>query len=179
MRSASTVTHDELNSKPSKSARKREYQARQELGEQLIELSIEQLQGIGLDEDLYDAVVAARSISSHGALRRQKQLIGKIMLRIDPEPVRVALEAIGRNDRADKQIFKEAEMWRDRITAGGEADLDAWFTRIGDRNEALEKEVLHLRRATTDRARKQAKRNIFREIHKELVDEMQKQALNI
>ena len=168
-----------MNSKPSKSARKREYQALQELGEQLVELSIEQLRGIGLDEDLYDAVVAARSISSHGALRRQKQLIGKIMRRIDPEPIRAALDAIGRNDRADKQVFREAEMWRDRITAGGEADLDAWFTRIGDRNASLEQEIRHLRRATSDRARKQAKRNIFREIHKDLIDEMQKQALNI
>jgi ribosome-associated protein len=168
-----------LNSKPSKSARKRDYLALQELGEQLIELSVERLQGIGLEEDLYDAVLAARSISSHGALRRQKQLIGKIMRRVDPEPIRAALEAFGKNDRADKQIFREAEGWRDRIAMGGAEDLDAWFTRIGLRNESLEKEVRNLRRAHDDRARKQAKRNIFREIHKDLVDEMQKRAMNI
>jgi ribosome-associated protein len=158
---------------------KREYQALQELGEQLIELSVEKLQGIDLDDELYEAVIAARSMSSHGALRRQKQLIGKIMRRIDPAPVRAALEAIGGNDRADKRIFREAEMWRDRITTGGTADLDAWFARIGMRSESLEQEVRRLRQATGDRARKHAKRSIFREIHKELVDEMQKQALNI
>ena len=70
-------------------------------------------------------------------------------------------------------------MWRDRIATGGRADLDAWFTRIGARKESLEQEVHHLRSATSDRARKQAKRSIFREIHKDLVDEMQKRALNI
>ena len=149
------------------------------MGEQLIDLSIEQLQAIGLDEDLYDAVIAARSITSRSALRRQKQLIGKIMRRIDPEPVCKALEAMDRNDRIGKQIFREAELWRDRISGGGAAELDAWFTRIGSRKSSLENEVRELRRATSERARKLAKRRIFREIHKDLLDEMQKRALNI
>ena len=84
-----------MNSKPSKSARKRETLALQTLGERLIELAPEQLASIGLDEALLEAILAAKSIRAHGALRRQKQLIGKLMRGIDPAPVAAALEAFG------------------------------------------------------------------------------------
>jgi ribosome-associated protein len=50
-----------------------------------------------LDEELRDAVLEARRIKAHGALRRQKQYIGKLMGRIDPEPIREALERLRRN----------------------------------------------------------------------------------
>jgi ribosome-associated protein len=168
-----------LNSKPSKSAKKREYLALQELGEQLIALSPEQLRDIDMDETLLDAVLAARSMTSRGALRRQKQLIGKLMRRVDPNPIRAALYALGSGDRIDKQLFKEAEIWRDRIAAGGMEDLDAYFARIDHRNGTLEDHVRALRQAPNNRAQKQAMRGIFREIHKDLVDEMQKQAPTI
>ena len=84
------------DSKPSKSARKREYLALQKLGEELILLRESDLQGIALDEELLEAVVAARQIKSHGALRRQKQYIGKIMRQVDPEPIRAALDRLRR-----------------------------------------------------------------------------------
>ena len=46
---------------------------------------------MALDEDLLEAVLDARRIKSHSALRRQKQYIGKIMRRIDPQPIRAAM----------------------------------------------------------------------------------------
>ena len=84
------------DTKPSKSARKREHLARQKLGEELIALRDADLRSLALDEDLFEAVVEARSIKAHGALRRQKQYIGKIMRHIDPEPIRAALESLHR-----------------------------------------------------------------------------------
>ena len=77
--------------KPSKSARKREYLARQKLGESLIPLQEPDLIAMDLDEDLLEAVLEAKRIKKHGALRRQKQYIGKLMSRVDPEPIRAAL----------------------------------------------------------------------------------------
>ena len=82
--------------KPSKSARKREYLALQRLGEALIPLLEEDLLALGLDEELLDAVLAAKRMSKRGALRRQKQYIGKLMSRVDPEPIRAALERLHR-----------------------------------------------------------------------------------
>ena len=83
--------------KPSKSARKREYLARQKLGEELIPLQESDLLAMGLDEELLEAVLAAKRMNKHGALRRQKQYIGKLMGRIDPEPIRAALQRLRQN----------------------------------------------------------------------------------
>ena len=80
--------------KPSKSARKREYLALQRLGESLIPLQEPDLLALELDEELLEAVLEARRMKKHGALRRQKQYIGKLMSRLDPEPIREALERI-------------------------------------------------------------------------------------
>ena len=79
------------DSKPSKSARKREFLALQKLGEELITLKPDDLAALELDEDLHEAVVAAKSIKSRGALRRQKQFIGKLMRRVPAQPIRDGL----------------------------------------------------------------------------------------
>ena len=88
------------DSKPSKSARKREYLALQKLGEDLIPLLESDLRAMNLDDDLLAAVLEAKRTKKRGALRRQKQYIGKLMGRLDdPEPVRASLERV----RARKQ----------------------------------------------------------------------------
>ena len=61
--------------------------ALQDLGEQLIGLSDEQLAGLSLDERLNYAIQEARRMKSYEAKRRQKQYIGKLMRHIDPEPL--------------------------------------------------------------------------------------------
>ena len=85
------------DTKPSKSARKRAYLALQKLGEELVTLREADLQSMPLDEELREAVMEARRIKAHGALRRQKQYIGKLMGRVDPEPIREALKRLRRN----------------------------------------------------------------------------------
>ena len=83
------------DTKPSKSARKRTYLALQKLGEELIKLRDSDLRSMPLDEELLEAVLEAQSIKAHGALRRQKQYIGKLMGYIeDPEPIREALQRL-------------------------------------------------------------------------------------
>jgi ribosome-associated protein len=82
--------------KPSKSAKKREYLALQKLGEELLTIKESDLLAMGLDDELHEAILEARRIKSHGALRRQKQFIGKLMRGIDPEPIRAALQRMRR-----------------------------------------------------------------------------------
>jgi ribosome-associated protein len=84
------------DTKPSKSERKREHLALQKLGEALIPLQEPDLRAMDLDEGLLDAVLEAKRISKRGALRRQKQYIGKLMGRLDPEPIREALARVKR-----------------------------------------------------------------------------------
>lgn len=82
------------DSKPSKSALKREHLALQKLGEQLIAIKPADLDTLPLGDNLLQAVREARSIKSHGALRRQKQYIGKLMRNVDPQPIRAGLQQI-------------------------------------------------------------------------------------
>lgn len=84
------------DTKPSKSARKREHIALQKLGEELISLRESEIEALPIDDDLREAVLEARRISANGALRRQKQYIGKLMRQVDPEPIRAALARISR-----------------------------------------------------------------------------------
>lgn len=160
-------------SKPSKSARKRENLALQALGEELIGLTRDQLHSIALPDALLDAVVAAQSISAHGALRRQKQLIGKIMRETDPEPIRAALHKLGHHDRIAKQVFRDAEAWRERIIGGDRAELGAFLEHIGKPSDALSDAVEAWFAATNDRSKRTLQRKIFRAIHDELSTKMQ------
>jgi len=160
-------------SKPSKSARKREYLALQSMGEQLIELTTEQLASISLDKQLLEAVQTAKSMKSHGALRRQKQLIGKLMREVDPEPIRVALDSFGRNDTLAREVFRQSEHWRNRIATEGSAALADFFALIGGENRALQEQSKAHEAATHDKARRLIRRRIFTEIHKELASRVQ------
>ncbi|HRX71519.1 MAG: DUF615 domain-containing protein [Candidatus Competibacteraceae bacterium] len=68
---------------PSKSQRKREATALQELGEQLVKLSATELNRIPLSEELLAAVRLAQAIAQRGGRKRQLQYIGKLMRRLD------------------------------------------------------------------------------------------------
>ncbi|MFZ1326374.1 MAG: ribosome biogenesis factor YjgA [Candidatus Contendobacter sp.] len=70
---------------PSKSQRKREATALQDLGEQLVKLTAAQLRHIPLPEELQTAVHAAQAIAQRGGRKRQLQYIGKLMRRLDAE----------------------------------------------------------------------------------------------
>jgi len=153
--------------------------ALQALGEKLVELGDDQLRSLDLDERLFTAVTDARSIRSRGALRRQKQLIGKLMRDVDPEPIRRALEALGAQGRQQKRIFREAESWRDRLVADGDEALEAYFGRVGVRNATLAAELRALHAARTDKARREAKRRIFRAVYEDLANGVQSDAPSI
>ena len=64
---------------PSKTRRKKDSHALQDLGEALVALKPTQLARIELPERLADAIAQARRISGFEARRRQMQYIGKIM----------------------------------------------------------------------------------------------------
>lgn len=159
--------------KPSKSARKREYLALQSLGERLIDLSPEQLGSIALDDRLREAVQKAQSMKAHGALRRQKQLIGKLMRQVDPEPIRAALDASGSEVELAKDIFRESERWRDRIATDGGTALADFFAFVGSENRELLQQSLAHDTAKDDKTRRLARRRIFSEVHRELASRMQ------
>lgn len=152
---------------------KREFLELQALGEKLINLSADQLQGISLEEPLRDAVLTAREIKSHGALRRQKQLIGKLMRSADAEQIRRDLNVVGRHDQQAKQLFRSAEQWRDRVVAEGIGVIGEYQAMLGKENKELEALARQLESVANERKRTELRRNLFRAIHRDLVAKMQ------
>jgi ribosome-associated protein len=109
---------------PSKSARKREASAAQDLGTRLIALKESELTALELPETLHDAILLAKRITSRGGLARQRQYIGKLMRDLDPAPIEAALGAESRVNAQDAEKHKRVETWRLRLLTEGPQALD-------------------------------------------------------
>jgi ribosome-associated protein len=157
---------------PSKSERKRVSSDLQSLGEMLIELPQTELDALPLPENLRDAVMLARRITAHGGLYRQKQYIGKLMRKIDAEPIREAMEARHERERVASLRFRRLEQWRDRIVQEGRPALDAFIAESASVSAELTKELV----ALTDKAHREhvqklapmSSRELFRKLREAL-----------
>lgn len=103
--------------RPSKSQKKREMEALQGLGEELVDLGRDQLAKIDLPDDLRDAVRDAQRFTKHEARRRQLQYIGRIMRGLDAAPIRAALDAIRGVSAAATARMHALERLRTRLLA--------------------------------------------------------------
>jgi len=157
------------DSKPSKSTRKREQLALQELGETLIALNDSELAFLSLDDKLQEAIRDARKISSRGAQRRQKQLIGKLMRDVDPRPIRAELAKLSADDVRKKRLFARAERWRDRLLVDGSMALNEFDAETNTADAELRTLLGELNVAFSEKAEKTVRRQIFRRIHEILV----------
>lgn len=107
----------------SKSQKKRDADALQKIGVKLIDLSFKKLDSLPLPDNLYKAITDAKLIKSHGAKRRQAQLIGKLMRAADFDAIVDAYEQILDEDSAVTASFHEIELWRDKLIHEGKDAL--------------------------------------------------------
>ena len=108
----------------SKSQRKRDATAAQQLGKDILALSADAQNSIELPENLSKALDDARRIKKNSALKRQLQYIGKLMRHIDLEPIREQyLKLINHYDKDIKELHR-LEKWRDRLLAEGDKALE-------------------------------------------------------
>jgi ribosome-associated protein len=108
---------------PSKSELKRQDQELRAIGVELVELPLTELEAMNLPESLYDAVMACRRITAHGARLRQEMFIAKIMRGVDVEPIRATLERRSEIDRQRVRREHVLETWRERLIADEPAAL--------------------------------------------------------
>ncbi|HEX6137630.1 MAG TPA: ribosome biogenesis factor YjgA [Casimicrobiaceae bacterium] len=106
---------DGLRDAPSKTRRKNDMHALQELGVALVALDPKRLATLDLPERLADAIALARGVRQHEARRRQLQFIGRLMRDVDPAPLREALAAWAEGPRRERARFAMLERWRDRM----------------------------------------------------------------
>jgi len=152
---------DDVYDGPSKSQKKREVEALQDLGAELVKLPDAQFKRIELPEELKQAVAACRKITQNGALRRQKQFIGKLMRSIDPAPIQAQLDAFKGVSAAENAKLHQAEKWREKLIADNEA-LTLFLNQYPDTDATRLRQLI--RNARDEAARNKPPR-AFREIY--------------
>lgn len=133
----------------SKTQKKKQMDALQDLGVALTRLSADTLKNIGLPENILQAVLAHKKISSNSALKRQAQYIGRLMREIDPTPIEAYLAKLNGSNMAHNAYLHRLEHWRERLLADDDAltelktalpALDVHALRTLIRNARKEKE---------------------------------------
>lgn len=130
---------DELKSK---SQKKREADALQTLGIELIGLSVEKLALLPLTPALEAAIMTAKLLKSHGAIRRQAQLIGKLMRSADSEAISASYAQLTADNRAQSASFHEMERWRDTLLSGDKSALTEFIHRYQPREVQTLRQLL-------------------------------------
>ena len=155
--------------RPSKSQRKRDSHALQDLGERLLALQPARLKALPLPPRLLDAIELALRITSREGLRRQRQYIGRLMREIDAAPILKALDDDGTLHRAEVATMHAAEGWRIRLleTPDALAEFLALYPQAADADGMTLAALIEA--ARTELARGAAGRR-FRELYRHLRD---------
>lgn len=157
---------------PSKTARKKQAQALQDLGLALTQLPTEQRRAVDMPEDLREAIEDYVNTRSHGARRRQLQFVGKLLRQVDAAPLLAALERLESGGRADAERLHTIERWRDALINDDEA-LTRWLAEHPDSDVQRLRRLIRAARsegAGQDAEQRQPKsaRQLFRFIRQKL-----------
>jgi ribosome-associated protein len=142
--------------RPSKSQRKRDADALQVLGRELLALPAARVQALNLPESLLGAMDEYRRTRSFEGQRRQMQYIGRLMRQADPEPIRQAVADHKLGGARDSLRQHQAEAWRQELVAD-DAALARWLQAHGkDDKDDIQALRQLIRQARSDDAEAQA-----------------------
>jgi ribosome-associated protein len=156
----------------SKTRRKKRMHDLQDVGRELVALSVEQLARLEMPEALREAVLECKRFNKHEAIRRQMQFIGKLMRHIDADPIAAQLSSMKAPTQRDNALFHLAEEWRLKLLADPLA-ADR-FEREFPHADANKLRAL-VRAAAEERAAKRAPKH-FRELFHFVKSQVEQQA---
>jgi ribosome-associated protein len=146
----------------SKSQRKRDMTALQDMGAELVKLSRGRLEKFDLPESLLVALLEAQRLTSHGAIRRQMQYIGKLMRDVEIEPIAEQLAMVRGESAAAKAEFHALERWRSRLLEGDQA-LTEWLSLHPDTDAQQVRQLIrNARREDAEGKPPKSSRALFR-----------------
>jgi len=122
---------EETESGPSKTALKAQDHALQDLGVALSELPPGRLAALDMPDDLRQAIREYQAIRAHGAKKRQRKFLGRLLRHIDTEPFEKVVEEFRTGNRAEARALHQVERWRDELIADDEA-VTRWMTEHPD-----------------------------------------------
>jgi ribosome-associated protein len=119
---------------PSRSDLKKESEALQKLGADLLTLRSDLFNKLELSDKLVEAMQEAKRITNFEGKRRQMQFVGKLMRWLDESVIEAARQALDeqRNGSARETLaLHQVETWRDRLIAEDDA-LTEWLSLHAD-----------------------------------------------
>jgi ribosome-associated protein len=155
--------------RPSKTEMKRQSDALQALGKELVEAPRDRVKRVPMPEDVRDAILECQNINNHEGRRRQMQFIGKKMRTLSEEEVAVikrTIEGWKGASKADTAALHALERRRDKLLADDKA-----LTVLLE--EAPHLDVQHLRTLIRNARKEQAENKppkAYREIFQILKD---------
>ena len=111
---------------------KRESDALQDLGKELMTLRSDLFKRLQLSDQLIDALAEAKRITNFEGKRRQMQFIGKLMRKLDAsqvEAAKAALEEQRTGVSREQTHILVAEQWRDRLIVSDD-HLGVWLDQF-------------------------------------------------
>ena len=108
----------------SKSQYKREADALQKLGEELMNTPLPKLRRMDLPTDLMAALEEGQTITSNVARRRHRQYIGALMRDVDPIPIRHALACTDEMVPEVDPVAQKLDDWLNRMLAGENSAIE-------------------------------------------------------
>lgn len=111
----------------SRSQLKREMEALQKIGKELIDLPASEFSKIEMPDELREAILFAHTLKSNEAKRRHLQYIGKLMRTVEVEPIKAAIEKIKNRNSQFTAQFHKVEKWRDRLIEEGDEALQEFM----------------------------------------------------
>jgi ribosome-associated protein len=131
-RNKPAASADEEALPPSKTKIKKQMHELRDLGEELVDLSKDQLAQLDIPENLRDAIREMQRINKFGAQRRQIQYIGKLMRDIDAAPIIAKLNAWKGYSQQHTAYMHQLERWRERLLESDAAltELLATYPKI-------------------------------------------------
>lgn len=157
---------------PSKTARKKQAHALQDLGLALSQLPADQRRALEIPEDLREAIEDYLTTRSREGRRRQLQFVGKLLRKVDPEPLQAAVERFQSGRTADAERLHTIERWRDALIADDEA-LTRWIAAHPETDVQQLRSLIRSARSTVtaeDAGQRQPKshRQLFRWLRRSL-----------
>ena len=160
---------EEKYDRPSKTELKRQSDALQDLGHQLVDQPRDRVKRVPMPEDVRDAILECQSIKNHEGRRRALQFVGKKMRTLSEEEVAVIVRTIegwSGASKADTAALHALERRREKLLA----DEKALTTLLGEHPEL---DAQHLRTLIRNARKEQAENNppkAYREIFQILKD---------
>lgn len=161
-----TITAAREDDRPSRSQKKRESTALQNMGEELAALSPSVLEKMPLTPNIREAILEWQHLSSHESRRRQMQYIGRLMREEGDAPaVREALDAINLGHGIQSADFKRCEKLRDDLMAAAPAETEELLAPYGEKDAAELRDLISRARNEKEHGRPpHAFRALFRKL---------------